>query len=83
MSVIDFALAFWMVHEVPGKESFFRQLKAVLKENAPLLLVEPKLFHVSRTEFQATLALAERAGFESRPGPRLRFCWSAVLVNAA
>ena len=30
---IDFGLAFWMVHEVPDKESFFRQLKAISNEN--------------------------------------------------
>ncbi len=78
---IDFGLAFWMVHEVPDKESFFRQLKAVLKEDAQVLLVEPKLFHVSRKEFIATTALAERAGFQVRPGPRLPLSWSAVLTN--
>ncbi len=78
---VDFGLAFWMIHEVPGKEPFFRQLKAVLKEGARVLIAEPKLFHVSRAGFEATLSLAERAGFESHPGPRLLFSWSAVLVN--
>ena len=37
-----------MVHEVPDKESFFRQLKSIMKEKGRVLLVEPKLFHVSR-----------------------------------
>ncbi len=78
---IDFGLAFYMVHEVPNKQSFFKQLKAVLKENAQVLLVEPKLFHVSRKEFQATAALAEQAGFAVSPGPRLLLSWSAVLHN--
>ena len=80
---VDFALAFWLVHEVPDKARLFRQLKAALNQNAQVLLVEPKLFHVSRAEFQATAALAENSGFQVHPGPRLRFSWSAVLTNAA
>lgn len=80
---IDLALAFYMVHEVPDQERFFRQLRAALKPDAAVLLVEPKLFHVSREEFQATAALAGKTGFQVQPGPRLRFSWSAVLRNAA
>ena len=79
---VDFGLAFWMVHEIPDKEPFFKQLKAILRDGAQVLLVEPKLFHVSRRGFQATTALAERAGFAIQPGPLLWFCWTAVLVNA-
>lgn len=80
---IDFALAFWMVHEVPDKVRFFRQLKAVLNQNAQVLLAEPKMFHVSHEEFQATTAIAEQAGFQVAPGPRVRFSWSAILINVA
>jgi 2-polyprenyl-3-methyl-5-hydroxy-6-metoxy-1,4-benzoquinol methylase len=79
---IDFGLAFWIVHEVPNKQSFFKQLKAILNKKARILLVEPKLFHVSRKEFEATSALAEHAGFVVSRGPRLLLCWSAVLENA-
>jgi hypothetical protein len=39
---IDFGLAFWMVHEVPNKESFFKELKAILNEKTQILMVEPK-----------------------------------------
>ena len=76
---IDFGLAFWMVHEIPDKESFFRQIRAILNEKAQVLMVEPKLFHVSRKEFEATTALAGRVGFRISRGPRLPFCWSAIL----
>jgi hypothetical protein len=58
-------------------------LKAVLNENAQVLMVEPKLFHVSRKEFNATAILAEHVGFEVRQGPRVLLCWSAVLANAS
>jgi ubiquinone/menaquinone biosynthesis C-methylase UbiE len=80
---VDFGLAFFMVHEVPDKASLFKQLKAILKEKGLILLVEPKLFHVSRDEFEATKVLAAQAGFTVNPGPRLLLSWSAVLGNAS
>ena len=79
---IDFGLAFWMVHEVPDKLGFFQQLKAIMNDQARILMVEPTLFHVSRKEFEATTSLAEDAGLVVSPGPRLLLSWSAVLGNA-
>jgi ubiquinone/menaquinone biosynthesis C-methylase UbiE len=79
---VDFILAFYMVHEVPDKASLFRQLKAVLNAHGHCLLVEPKLFHVSRKEFESTTRIAESAGFRITQGPRVLFSWSAVLTNA-
>jgi ubiquinone/menaquinone biosynthesis C-methylase UbiE len=80
---VDFGLAFWMVHEVPDQARFFRELRAVIKEKGRLLVIEPKLFHVSRRDFASTIGLAGEAGFAARPGPRLLLSWSAVLENAA
>jgi ubiquinone/menaquinone biosynthesis C-methylase UbiE len=76
---VDFILAFYMVHEVPDKAVLFQQLRAVLKKNGKLLLVEPKLFHVSREDFAATLGVAKSAGFTISRGPKLLLSWSAVL----
>jgi ubiquinone/menaquinone biosynthesis C-methylase UbiE len=75
----DFILTFYMVHEVPEKSGFFKQLKNLLKQNGQYLIVEPKLFHVSKSEFRETLRLAEANGFASAPGPKLLLSWSAVL----
>ncbi len=80
---VDFGLAFWMVHEVPDKQSFFGQLKKIMKEEAQILLVEPKLFHVSRREFEATCSLAMRVGFDVSRGPRLFLSRSALLTKAS
>ena len=44
----DFILAFYMVHEVPDKEKLFASLKNILKENGQFLIVEPRLFHVTK-----------------------------------
>jgi ubiquinone/menaquinone biosynthesis C-methylase UbiE len=79
---VDFILAFFMVHEVPDKNSFFKELKDILNEKGEFLLVEPKLFHVSRKEFELTTKLAEDNGFKIYQGPKLRFSWSAILKNA-
>jgi ubiquinone/menaquinone biosynthesis C-methylase UbiE len=76
---VDFILTFYMVHEVPDKNAFFKQLFRVLKDHGQYLLVEPKLFHVSQEEFQSTIALARNNGFESFAGPKLFASWSAIL----
>lgn len=80
---VDFILAFYVVHEVPDKSSFFRQLHGLLRDHGVCLLVEPKLFHVSRKEFESTTRLAQNAGFEVHEGPHLPVSWSAVLHKAA
>jgi ubiquinone/menaquinone biosynthesis C-methylase UbiE len=77
--LVDFILTFYMVHEVPDKDGFFKQLSAILSGQGQYLLVEPKLFHVSEREFQSTLALAEKNGFQINQGPRLLLSWSALL----
>jgi ubiquinone/menaquinone biosynthesis C-methylase UbiE len=79
--LIDFGMAFFVVHEVPDKEKLFAQVKPLLKEQAQFLIVEPKLFHVSQKQFESTLKLAEAAGFKINQGPRLPFCWSALLSS--
>jgi ubiquinone/menaquinone biosynthesis C-methylase UbiE len=79
---IDFGLAFFMVHEIPNKESFFKELKSILNEKGQILIVEPKLFHVSKKDFEITTNIAENVGFIISRGPRLPLCWSAILKNA-
>jgi len=78
---VDFILTFYMVHEVPDKSSLFKQLYSVLDKKGQFLLVEPKLFHVSRTEFEATLKIAQGNGFVTGKAPSLLFSWSAVLTK--
>ena len=57
---VDFILAFYMVHEIPDKNSFFKELKNILNEKGQFLIVEPKLFHVSLKEFEFTTQIAEK-----------------------
>ena len=79
---VDFILTFFMVHEVPDQLGFFRQLFPLLRERGTYLLVEPKLFHVSQSQFQETLRHARTVGFEIAPGPKLSFSWSAALTRS-
>ncbi|MGD8306969.1 MAG: class I SAM-dependent methyltransferase [Ignavibacteria bacterium] len=76
---VDFILAFYVVHEVPEKENLFTSLKNILNDDGKVLVVEPKLFHVSKKEFALTISKAEKAGFNSSIGPRLAFCHSSIL----
>jgi ubiquinone/menaquinone biosynthesis C-methylase UbiE len=78
---VDFILAFYMVHEIIDKNSFFKELKNILNEKGQFLIVEPKLFHVSQKEFDATAKLAEYNGFKIYHGPKLPLSWSAILKN--
>ena len=77
----DFILAFFMVHEVPDKNSLFRELKNTLNGKGQFLLVEPTLFHVSKKDFELTLKIAENNGFKIYQGPTLTFSRSAILKN--
>jgi len=58
---VDFVLAFYMIHEVPDRERFFKELSTILKPGGRFLLVEP-MFHVSKAAYKDTLEKAEKAG---------------------
>lgn len=79
-TTVDFILAFWMVHEVPDTNIFFRQILSCLKPNGKILIAEPK-FHVSSKRFQKILASARESGLSHCETPCLRFSRSAVLKN--
>jgi ubiquinone/menaquinone biosynthesis C-methylase UbiE len=59
---VDFALAFWMVHEVADRRGLFEQLRAVTEPGARVLVVEP-MVHVSREAVEEELAIAMARGF--------------------
>jgi ubiquinone/menaquinone biosynthesis C-methylase UbiE len=75
---LDFALCFWMLHEVPSQEHLLSELAGLLKPGATLLLAEPWA-HVSRRRFDRTLACASRAGFTAAAAPRIRGSYAACL----
>jgi ubiquinone/menaquinone biosynthesis C-methylase UbiE len=78
---IDFALAFYMVHEVPNAEALLREIASILKPQGKLLIVEPN-FHVSASAFKRTLEAAKKAGFKSIGEPKILFSRSTLFQSA-
>jgi hypothetical protein len=74
----DFALAFWMVHEVRNKNRFFQDVRRSLKAAGKLLIVEPKL-HVSRNAFDTTLSIALAEGFKVVDRPNVKISMAVLL----
>jgi ubiquinone/menaquinone biosynthesis C-methylase UbiE len=75
---VDFALAFFMIHEVPDKDSLFAEVYSILKPDGRFLIVEPP-FHVSKAEFGETVRKAMNAGFEMLSRPKVTFCKTALF----
>ncbi len=78
---VDFILTFYMVHEVPDKLNFFKELKSLLKKNGQMLIVEPKIFHVSRKNFRETIGIAEDTGLKLIGQPKIFMSQSALFIN--
>jgi len=73
-----FALTFYMVHEVPDKDRFFREIAENLVDGGKLLIVEP-LMHVSPADFEKTLETAGKSGFAILTRPDVRWSRAALL----
>ena len=76
--VVDFALAFWMVHEVRQPEHFLNQIYEKLNSKGKFLVVEP-VIHVSKHAFEKTISLATASGFEEVEHPKIGFSRAVVL----
>lgn len=75
---VDFALAFWMTHEVPHKRELFEELFHILVPKGQFLLAEPKL-HVSVAHFQEILEACTLTGFKHIGNPKISLSRSALL----
>jgi len=59
---VEFALTFWMVHETIDPQVFLSQVRALLKPDGRLLLVEP-VIHVGQAAYDRTIRAAQAVGF--------------------
>ena len=75
---VDFALVFYVAHEMPDQALLFSELFHALKPGGRVLLAEPA-HHVSGEYFARTLEIARAAGFTEKPAPRIRLSLTAVL----
>ena len=77
---VDFALAFYVMHEIPDQAALFTELARILRPEGHLLVVEPS-FHVSAAAFEKSLALASEAGFVTRRESRGLLSRTALLTR--
>ena len=77
---VDFALAFWMAHEVNDEARFFEQVFSVLKPAGVFLIAEPRM-HVTKSRFEELLKFAENAGFKISAYPRIRISRAAAFTK--
>lgn len=75
---IDFALTFWMLHEVPDKKLFLEQIKSVMKPGAVYFLVEP-VIHVTKETFMKEVKIAESCGMKLAGFPEVGLSRAAVF----
>jgi ubiquinone/menaquinone biosynthesis C-methylase UbiE len=75
---VDFALLFYVVHEVPNIEELFNEIVKILKPNGQVLIVEPP-FHVSKTAFEETIRKAREAGLTEVERPKVFLSKTAIL----
>ncbi len=74
----DFALVFYVLHEVPDSRGFLAQALDLLKPGGRLLVVEPKL-HVSARKFGEEIEAAVRCGMVEVGRPKVFFSRTSLL----
>lgn len=77
---IDFALAFYMVHETPNQINLFKEIKSILKPGGKIFVIEPK-FHVSKEDFENTIRFATKAGLKPLKKESVFFSRAIVFGN--
>ena len=78
---IDFALNFYMVHEVPDIPGFLGQMHQALAPKGLYLISEPAM-HVTADMFKDTEKMVEAAGFAVTYRPHITLSRSLLLVKA-
>jgi len=76
----DFVVASWMVHEVPDRAAFLREVAGLMKPGARFFVAEPR-GHVSERELGETVALAEEAGLRVESRPRVALSRAVIFAK--
>ena len=76
---IDFALALYVIHEVPNQKEFLSEIRSILKPSGQLFIAEPRLGHVSKKAFEETIRGAKEVGFQPIEKPKVFLSWTALL----
>ena len=76
---IDFALNFWMLHEVESQETLVKQIYDLLNPGGKYLIAEPRI-HTGRSYFLSVIAMCKSVGFKVETYPDIMFS-RAVLFS--
>jgi ubiquinone/menaquinone biosynthesis C-methylase UbiE len=79
-TMVDFVLAFAMVHEVPDARRLLEQVHGCLKPGSKFFVAEPRR-HVPAEEFEAMVKDAKDLGLRLSEQPHVRWCRAAVFVK--
>jgi ubiquinone/menaquinone biosynthesis C-methylase UbiE len=79
-SRVDFILAFYVVHEIKDHNRLFEEMKAILKPDGKIYIVEPA-FHVSSKGFNDMVGKILRAGLEVTRAPGILFSRSIIAAD--
>lgn len=77
---LDFAVAFFMIHEVPDARAFLEELYTLLRPGGRLFLTEP-IIHVSGRDFERVVQEAQSVGFTVAERPSVRFGRTVLLLK--
>ena len=77
--MVDFILAFYMIHEVPDQDNLFKELKSILKPGGKIYIIEPK-FHVSKKSFDCMISKLDTVGFDLIDRPKVFFSRAVLLT---
>jgi len=75
---IDFALAYWVLHETADQRNFLQETHDLLRPGGQFLLVESR-DEVPKVRFDTVLALAQEVGFSVVDRPWFAFSRGALL----
>ena len=78
---LDFAVAFFMIHEVPDSHAFLQEIYTLLRQGGRFFLTEP-IVHVSRRNFENIIKEAQSVVFTVSERPSVRFGRTVLLVKS-
>ena len=77
---VDFALAFYSIHEVPDARSVIGEIHGLIRPSGQFLIVEP-IGHVNAARFENLLSLGQETGFKVNDRPRIKLSRAALLLK--
>jgi ubiquinone/menaquinone biosynthesis C-methylase UbiE len=78
---MDFILAFYVLHEIPGKENLYNELDSLLKPGGKILIIEPK-GHVTKQEFETMIARLSALGFHPEKCNKVFFSRTVLMQKS-